>query len=226
MYNKKISLERLFPYVIEKNLFHKLKIDMESVMYITIPEDASMITGIVLRHLVDKGYDPSQSVITDATAGVGGDTISFANKFRYVNSIEMNKERYNYLSNNVNVYRFRNVVLYCDDLMKIIPQIENHDVIFMDPPWGGRNYKRNDNLRLYINDIGIEDCCLMFIDKKDPLKKMKSIPKFIVLKLPLNYDIEYMKSKLELYGAVCVHKLNKMIIVVFELKVEHIDIEN
>lgn len=226
MHGKKIYLERLFPQVFEKNLLHKLKIDPESVMYITIPEDAEKITDIIIQHLTKNGIDVVHATITDSTAGVGGDTISFSSKFRYVNSIEMDKDRYNYLSNNVNAYKLKNVVLYCDDMIKIIPQIEHHDVIFIDPPWGGRNYKRNDNLRLCINDVSIEDCCLLFSNKKidgrntqkDNNLVVKSVPKFIVLKLPSNYDIEFLKTELDQFGDVFVYKLAKMIIVVFEPK--------
>ncbi|AYV75918.1 MAG: putative RNA methylase [Terrestrivirus sp.] len=221
MHGKRIYLERLFPQVIEKNLLYRLKIDCESVMYITIPEDAEKITNIIIQHLTKKGTNPAEAIITDSTAGVGGDTISFSSKFRYVNSIELDRERYNYLTNNVNAYKLKNVVLYCDDMMKIIPQIEHHDVIFVDPPWGGRNYKRNDNLRLHINDISIEDCCLTFSNKNSDQNIntiAKSVPKLIVLKLPSNYDIDFLKAELDQFGDVFVYKLTKMTIVVFEPK--------
>ena len=221
MHGKRIYLERLFPQVIEKNLLYRLKIDSESVMFITIPEDAEKITNIIIQHLTKKGTNVAEAIITDSTAGVGGDTISFSSKFRYVNSIELDRERYNYLTNNVNAYKLKNVVLYCDDMMKIIPQIEHHDVIFVDPPWGGRNYKRNDNLRLHINDISIEDCCLTFSNKNSDQNIhtiAKSVPKLIVLKLPSNYDIDFLKTELDQFGDIFVYKLTKMIIVVFEPK--------
>lgn len=210
MYNKKIYIERLFPDVIEKNLFFKLKIDHESIMYITIPSDAHMIDQLIIAHVTKKGYNVSELVITDATAGVGGDTISFAKIFKEVISIEIDKERYNYLSNNVSAYKFDNVILFNDDALKIIPQIEKHDIVFIDPPWGGKDYKKNNNLRLHINEIELEDCCLSFLDKE----KNKSVPSFIVLKIPINYDINYLTEKLQNYVSIYVYKLQKMCIVI------------
>jgi len=211
-FNKKIYIERLFPDVIEKNLFFKLKIDHESIMYITIPADADMINQLIINHVIKKGLDITDMIITDATAGVGGDTISFAKIFKEVISIELDKERYNYLSNNVSAYKFDNVILFNDDALKIIQHIEKQDIIFIDPPWGGKDYKKNNNLRLYINDIELEDCCISFLDKT----KMKCVPSLIVLKLPINYDLQYLTEKLEKYCDINVYNLQKMMVVIIQ----------
>lgn len=213
MQPKKIYIERLFPDVAEKNLFFKLKIDHESIMYITIPADADMINQLISNHVVGNGMNMMDLVITDATAGVGGDTISFAKLFKEVISIELDKERYNYLSNNVSVYKFDNVILFNDDALKIIPHIENQDIIFIDPPWGGKDYKKINNLRLYINDVELEDCCLSFLDKN----KMKCVPSFIVLKLPVNYDLQYLTERLENYANITAYKLQKMAIIILNI---------
>jgi 16S rRNA G966 N2-methylase RsmD len=210
MDSKKIYIDRLFPDVIEKNLFHKLKIDYESIMYITIPQYADTISKIIIKHLHKLNIDIANAVITDATAGVGGDTISFAKLCKKVISIEVDQIRYNYLLNNICAYKIENIVLYCDDMIKIIPQIAYHDIIFIDPPWGGRNYKKNDLLRLCINDNEIEDCCIEFFNKE----KNICSPKLIVLKLPSNYDINYIKMKLREYANIDIYNLYKMIIVV------------
>lgn len=215
LYNyKKIYIERLFPDVIENKLFHKLKIDYESIIYITIPQHAEIITNIVINHLKKNNLKSSDISITDGFAGVGGDTISFARKFKEVISIEIDKTRYNYLSNNVGAYKLNNVILYCDDIMKIVPLIDHHDIIFMDPPWGGKSYKDTELLRLNIDSENIETCCSIFFDKM----KMICSPKFIILKLPPNYDTLYLKDKLEDIADIDIYNLHKMIIVVLTKK--------
>lgn len=211
--NNKIYIERLFPDVIEKDLFFKLKIDYESIMYITTPTDAEIITQIIIKQLTNKNMDVSNCVITDATAGVGGNVISFAEKFKFVNAIELNIIRFNYLVNNIDVYKLKNVKTICDDMMKVLPQLENNDIIFIDPPWGGKDYKKNDRLKLVINDIHIEDCCIEMINAKNYKSKIK----FIVLKLPSNYDVVYLREKMNNYCIITQYDLNKMCIIVLEI---------
>lgn len=211
----RICIDRLFPDVAEKNLFYKLKIDRESIMYISNPDTAKKITNIIISHIKKFHNYTTDLYITDATAGVGGDTISFANNFTHVNSIEKNKIRYNYLLNNVCAYKFENVSLYCGDMLDVIPKISHQDVIFIDPPWGGKTYKRKNLLRLEINDIELETICL---DLFNPIK-VSCPPKFIVLKLPLNYDLKYIYSSVGFVADIKIYTLMKMIIVVLSKKI-------
>jgi 16S rRNA G966 N2-methylase RsmD len=207
--NGKIHIEKLFPDVERKSLTHKLKIDYESIMYITTPSDAKAVTSIITNHLINVNVDPTKVTITDGTAGVGGDTISFASKFAKVNAIEIDQVRFNYLSNNVAAYGFENVTLYHGDMEAIIPTLEPQDVVFIDPPWGGKNYKKTNRLRLSINNIPLEDICVK-------IKKTTANPKLIVLKLPANYDIDYLTEVIKGEFSVSQYSVGKMLIVVLE----------
>src|SRR5579862_4531061 len=109
MDKSKIYLEKLFPHVNEKHLYEKLKINRESSMYITIPSDAEQITKIINLHLRKFGIKNQSAIVIDATAGVGGNTISFAKKFRRVYAIELDKIRYDFLVNNIDAYELKNV---------------------------------------------------------------------------------------------------------------------
>lgn len=216
---KRIFIDRLFPNVSEMNLYHKLKINQESIMYITIPEDAEQITKIIVNHILKYFPDSFYASITDATAGVGGNTISFSQKFKCVNAIELDQERFNYLSNNINAYQISNVNLYNNDCQNVIPNLGDNDIIFIDPPWGGKNYKNINKIRLSLNDNNIEDICINFFNKE----KMISIPKLIVIKLPKNYDIQYIYKKIKIDNdqpndlrKIYFYELNKMIIIVIE----------
>ena len=89
-------------------------------------------------------------IITDATAGIGGNTISFANNFFKVNAIEINKKRFDFLKNNINVYNFNNVEIINNDYIKIMKTLKQ-DIVFIDPPWGGRNYKNINLLNINLS---------------------------------------------------------------------------
>lgn len=212
-HNNKIYIDRLFPNVNELKLHNKLKINRESIMYITIPQVAEQITKIITYHTLKYFTNCAFVTITDATAGVGGNTISFSQKFKHINAIEIDQERFNYLSNNINAYRIDNISLYNDDCLDILPQLNNHHVIFIDPPWGGRNYKNHNKIRLHLNNFKIEDICLDLLDTE----KMTCVPNLIIMKLPKNYDIQYIYAKFK--RKICniyFYELNKMIIIIIE----------
>lgn len=210
--NNKIYIDRLFPNVYEYNLYNKLKINHESIMYISGPNDAEQITNIISYHSLK--YFPSYDHIhiTDATAGVGGNAISFAQRFKHVNAIEIDTERFNYLLNNINVYQTSNTTLYNGNCLTIIPDLPANDIIFIDPPWGGRGYKNQEKIRLTLGTQKIEDICCDFLDSS----KMISVPKIIAIKLPKNYDIEFIYQKLKTNRKIYFYQLNKMIVIVIE----------
>ena len=179
------TLLRLFPYLKNKELAEKLLIDDESLHYISIREFAEKISNIIKNHLEKLEIAPNSAIITDSTAGVGGDTISFAKTFKYVNSIEISEKRAKYLKNNVDIYDLHNVTVYNDDCNNILNKLDNHNVIFIDPPWEtveSGSYKQYKNLRLKLGDIPLETFCNNLMNKDTMMK----IPELIVLKLPKN----------------------------------------
>ena len=119
--------------------------------------------------------------ITDCTACIGGDTLNFALHFGHVHSIELNNENFLALTNNVGVYGLNNVTLYHEDCVKIFNW--NTNVLYIDPPWGGKDYKKNKNLDLYLSNKRL-DCWL------EEILSRKNRPQFIILKLPANYNFK------------------------------------
>nr|AEX62675.1 putative methyl transferase [Moumouvirus Monve] len=146
-------------------------------------------------------------VITEMTAGVGGNVLNFAKYFKYVNAIEINKTRYEYLQNNIKLYNYDNVNCYNNNSLDLL--INNNDIaqdiIFFDPPWGGKNYKLHKNLRLNFGLETIENIC------QELLSKNKA--NMIVMKLPSNYDFEFMLESLNIYNVIK-YSLDKMSIVI------------
>lgn len=209
MEKKVIYYDKLFPIYNDKDVLKKVKIDNDSISYISSPIYTEKITKIIFNHIVNNKIN-----ITDCTAGCGGDTISFLYKFKKVYSIEKNLLRYTYLLNNIEAYKLsKNSRIYCGNFLDIIKNIEDHNVLYIDPPWGGKDYKKHKNIKLSINNISIENIIIDMITSKNT----KKVPELIVLKLPTNYDLKYMYSMLNKYGKLFLYNLNKMIIIIFEV---------
>lgn len=212
MNNIKINtLLRLFPYLENKVNASKLLIDNESIHYISIREYAEKISEIIKLHLNTLKIPINNVTIVDATAGVGGNSISFSKNFKYVYAIELNKTRSEYLQNNINIYNCLNVKVINDNCLNLLYKMDNFDIIFLDPPWQYNNvsYKKYKNLKLSLDNESIEIICNKLMD----YNFMKTIPKLIVLKLPKNYDIFYFYKHISNKN-IYYYDLKKMIILV------------
>ncbi|AYV78442.1 MAG: putative RNA methylase [Edafosvirus sp.] len=202
---------RLFPYINNKTQFNKLKIDNDSIAYITPKEFAEKISQIIISHVFKLEMEPENIIITDATAGVGGNTISFAKYFKHVHAIELDKERAEFLENNLSIYNITNTTVYNYNCLTCTPNILDHNIIFIDPPWGGKGYKTHKKLRLKIDDLDIETICNNFMNSE----LMKKVPDLLILKLPINYDIKYLYDLVK--GCrMYLYELDKMIVIVIE----------
>jgi len=215
---KKKMMLRLFPYLKDKSKASELMIDDESIYYISVREYADKTTKIILNHLKELNMCSQTSIIIDGTAGVGGNTISFSNYFKYVYAIEYDQTRSELLKNNIGIYNCYNVKIINDDCMNWLNIIEDHNVIFLDPPWGGSDYKQHKTLRLSINDESIESICNKLMDST----YMKKLPDLVVLKLPTNYDLKYFYDTLNKKN-IYYYNLKKMIILVLMIQTANIE---
>jgi len=203
-------LLRLFPSLNNMSDITKLKIDKESISYITPKEKATRITQIIIRHMAKLNIDVDDIIATDATACIGGNTISFAKMFKHVYAIEIDKKRTEYLKCNLDTYNLcKKVTIINDDCTKVLSKLDNHNIIFLDPPWGGKMYKQYTNLQLYISNMTIEKLCNQIMDNKI----MKCTPNIIVIKLPVNYNIQNMHKTIK-SDEIYLHNLKKMFILV------------
>lgn len=208
--NNLIKLKQIiFPYI-EENKINNLLIDNESIKYITYASSAQEITNIIMNNLDFKGNiikEMNKLVITDMTAGVGGNVLNFSNYFKYVNAIEIELIRYNYLINNIKTYGYNNINCYNNNSIKLLLDEDDirQDIIFFDPPWGGINYKEIDNIRLTFENRTIEEICNLLI---------KNETKMIVIKLPNNYDFDFFIK--EIKYPVYKYIINKMTIMIIK----------
>lgn len=150
-------------------------------LYSTTPwSEANFMSSAIIKFFKSLGHT-QPLVITDATANVGGNTISFyLNGFAKVNAIEIEPFTCRLLKHNLQIYGRPITHVYCDDYLKLAHKLEQ-DIVFIDPPWGGPDYKSATVLDIYLGNTNIIDLCLqLMIQKRATL---------IVLKLPTNYNL-------------------------------------
>jgi 16S rRNA G966 N2-methylase RsmD len=236
-------IARVFPQMKNFSNYGKIKIDDDSFSYITIREIAEIISKIISHHLLQFNVNPQRATIIDYTSGVGGNVLSFSKYFNQVYAVELLELRAEYLKNNIDVYGYKNIhvinesaIDYNESTMINV----NPNVIFIDPPWGGADYKNIDMLTLKLGDVLIEQLVLNIVEKfssyyrnilenvtdiheRQKLTFSNSNNKLIVLKLPKNYDIEHFYNLIKNLNSnyylskIYLYILNKMLIVIVEL---------
>jgi 16S rRNA G966 N2-methylase RsmD len=167
-------MEDLFPRK-EGIDYSKLQTTEEGSYSITRRRDAERILNVLRNAFPNMKH----MTITDATACIGGDTLNFASHFGHVHSIELKDNNFKALTNNVEVYGFHNVTLHRADSTSFFNW--NTHILYIDPPWGGKDYRKHTNLDLFLSnkrlDVWLEEILMR-----------KNRPNYIILKLPVNYN--------------------------------------
>jgi len=186
--------KRIFPEPLNKN-YNDLKYDSEGLWSITHHKEADLISKKILE------YSDINAHIVDATAGCGGNLISFNKYFNNITGIELVLDRFIIMKNNLKQYTNNNITLINDDCLNYICD-NNYDIYFFDPPWGGPNYKTEKNLELYLSKNNIIDV----------IKKIEK-NKLIILKIPYNYNI----NKISIYFTILEQiEIGNMTILIFK----------
>lgn len=161
------------------------------------------------RRMLELDGISKESIITDAMAGVGGNTIPFAQTFRHVNSIEICKNRKKMLDQNISLYKLNNITTVCKSY-----SIDDYsqDVVYFDPPWG-ENYKDFDSLTISVNIDGRN------YKLHELIAQLHGKCKYVILKLPINYNMQELIGSLvntQLISTKKYNKPNSQIIAIFK----------
>lgn len=151
----------------------KFKITKEGEYSVTFPVEANIISNII------SSFFGNNITILDGTSNVGGNVISFSRYFEKVIGIELDKDNFNALKDNIKLYDIKNVELINGNTLDYLRSTK-YDLLFLDPPWGGTNYKRHSVLDLKLGHLYMGDI----------ISQMKQLgKKGIVFKLPKNFRI-------------------------------------
>ena len=177
----------------------KILIDAVGKYSISLPDKSKVITN-----LISKQFNSTDITITDAMACIGGDTLTFSQTFKNVNAVEMDLERYNYLVHNMEVFECKNITFYNKNYLEIFKELKQ-DVIYLDPPWGGPEYKNKKIIKIKLGETRLEELCDDIIQNK--------LCKLLVLKLPFNYDL----NELKFYN-LTMTVLGKIIVIIIKIE--------
>lgn len=179
---------------------------------ITKPYQVKWIKSTIIEYFKSIKKNTKYMNIIDANAGVGGDTISFSKYFSNVYAIEKNNVHFGVLENNINALELNNVNLFHGNFMNIIfkENINNNkNILYMDPPWGGPDYKKHEKVDL---EIELDKPNEMFLH--DVINKFFKNFDIIILKSPINLNFD---KKLFLYKNITqkIDPENKILIIIF-----------
>ncbi len=196
----------------EYDYFPKRK---DEYMYtdVSLYSSADVSHSLKTAELISKYYGISNKTLTEASACVGGNSWSFADKVKNINLIEIDKNNFKALKHNMGVVFNKEVIndtleykagktmnFFNDNYIKIRDELGG-DIIFYDPPWGGVDYKNEPQVGYSYNG--------KFYNLEEMSKKSfyKVPPELIVFRIPmssniLNSDYKYETTVVfnDLYG--------------------------
>lgn len=121
-----------------------------------------------------KIYANKNNTITDATAGIGGNSLMFAQYYKCVNCVELDLDAYKIMKNNLKM--FKNCNFYNNSYIDICKTLKQ-EIIFLDPPWES-NYKSKEKSKLELSNIPI----------KNIIENLHNYCNLLVLKCPINFE--------------------------------------
>jgi predicted RNA methylase len=150
----------------------------EGAYSITKERDAKIIWSN-LKNIIT---DINQLTVIDGTANIGSDTIRFGVECKKVYSVEINEDNYTALVENIELYNLQDKVhTELGDIMELWNEWRT-DILYLDPPWGGKDYKDIESLEIFLGETRID----LFL--RDTVLESKNRPKWIIMKLPMNYN--------------------------------------
>ncbi len=178
---------------------------------ISKPGDADDITGHIACYLKAVLRQRSLKSVTDGTACVGGNTLSFLRRFTRVVAIELDPLHYQMLSNNVHRFGYKSpkIKTLHGDVTKLLanPVVNSSQVLFLDPPWNSEGdvwYTQKHSYMLYLSGVPID------VLAKQVLRQSSVI--LLALKVPFNFDFKrFVKTTVDLL--IMVSKVGKFYLI-------------
>ena len=184
--NKIIKVDINF---IKKIFFNIDKVDTEKILFTdeSIYSSSRLKGSKRLIDVINKYYDNFDITITDGTANIGTDSINLATLYKKINAVELSPINYKALKNNISVFGLEKKILsYNQDINIQINDLEQN-IIYIDAPWGGPEYKHSDKIKLYLGNVEIVDFYL----------KNRNKAETFIFKVPYNYNFSNLYNKIK-----------------------------
>ena len=184
-----------------KNLLQFNLISSFSTTEFTIADQMSRYILSIVDPESLKSNKLSKLSITDATACIGGNTISFGKYFSNVISIELEEYNFKILEHNIKESKEKKdlykpplngvIKIYNSGYEEILPGVAKKDVIFFDPPWTkeGEPYDKGNPSIPLLGDKTIFEV----------IDEVCELYKYVFVKLPVNLKIDTNVYKVKRY---------------------------
>lgn len=167
-------------------VLNNIQLTEESLYSSTTLAHANYIRDII------KMYYPTDEhndlVITDATSCVGGTIMACIEPFGTINAVELNPLHAKIMKNNlcaVFPVKCMDVNIVNANFLSVWNTFKpKSNVVILDPPWGGCDYFKEENLKLYLNDKnGVP------VELVDIINMLTGETDMVMVRIPFNYDM-------------------------------------
>lgn len=133
-------------------------------------------------------------VIIDATAHIGCDAMNFANMFQNTNitAIESDEKAFKCLKTNIAafVHAVKSIRSVHADCVKFLTDnVRSADLVYVDPPWGGPDYRSKGSIMLELSGKPIYDIISLWFER--------GVTSTVVLKAPPTFDMNSFVARLK-----------------------------
>ena len=181
-----------FPQPLDGSHYDDLIVTKEGRYSVSKPYLAEKITRCIVRHARDKGI--KTDTILDGTANNGGDSINFILSGEFANVISIEKDSFEFQALQNNVQKYTNQItesklILGDVLVEAYRKSNTSSLVYLDPPWGGPDYKDKQNLQLFLSDVSMEEIAAKLFRATNT--------QLLAIKIPFNFALEEFKIALE-----------------------------
>jgi predicted RNA methylase len=204
--NHKKFVNKYFKLLNNVNL-NNVKISLDANYSITLPIAVEKIASVIRREM------PSIQYIIDGNANIGSTGIYLSTFFKHVYSVEVVKSTFDILVHNIKEYNFeKKITPFHDSIIDFMKNcneschkfnIETY-CLFLDPPWSGVFYKTEAVIDLFFGSEG-NASNLDNINIIDFIKSLKSVMRYVCIKVPNNYNFSALYSA---FYKITIHRLN------------------
>lgn len=173
--------------------YKKLQLTATGVYSIGQPDINRELILFVKELATSIGLNEKTITITETNGGLGGFSTALLQEFNNLNIVELNPTHYNIIKNNLEVYGFgknntKKITIYEADYLDKMFELKQ-DIIISDPPWGGRDYIKQQSIRLGFDNIDI-------VNVINELAAQNKFSLFIFL-APMNYNFNLFLSRIQ-----------------------------
>ena len=186
----KVKPKRLLDFFPTKDLdvLARIQLTEESLYSSTTLAHASYIRDIIKLYYEEDEY--KDLVITDATSCIGGTIMACIEPFGEINAVELNPIHAKIMKHNLaTVFPNKHINIINDNFISIATTFKpKSNVVILDPPWGGCDYYKEVNLKLYLNDKDGNA-----VEMVDIINMMRDETDIVLARVPFNYDMDRLK---------------------------------